>query len=169
MRDCKEEIRYTINYLINRIIFMQELQLTNDKLKRFPPKLQELARFIEENYGFKSLREACELCGLNYKSAESMIHTHKKKGSDFNDLIYSMLDKRNRNRLTYIDNAVAEKALAGDMRAAEIFYKRTGEIKPINKTEINFNQQNNYLTMGQIDSLPILEHEEEDYYLELQD
>ena len=27
---------------------MQELQLTNDKLKRFPPKLQELARFIED-------------------------------------------------------------------------------------------------------------------------
>jgi len=58
MRDCKEEIRYTINYLINRITFMQELQLTNDKLKRFPPKLQELARFIEDNYGFKSLKAA---------------------------------------------------------------------------------------------------------------
>jgi len=148
---------------------MQELQLTNDKLKRFPPKLQELARFIEDHYGFKSLREACELCGLNYKSAESMIHTHKKKGNDFNDLLYSLLDKRNRRRLIYIDDIVGDKALAGDMRAAELFYKRAGEIKPINKTEINFNQQNNYLTMGQIDSLPILEHEEEAEYIELQD
>jgi len=148
---------------------MQELELTNDKLKRFPPKLQELARFIEENYGFKSLKEACKLAGVNYDSIRTTISKERKKGSDFNDLLYSLLDKRNRNRLTYIDNAVAEKALAGDMRAAEIFYKRTGEIKPMNKTEINFNQQNNYLTMGQIDSLPILEHEEEDYYLELQD
>jgi len=147
---------------------MQGLQLTNDKLKRFPPKLQELARFIEDNYGFKSLEEACELCGLNYKSAESMIHTHKKKGNDFNDLLYSLLDKRNRKRLIYIDDIVGDKALAGDMRAAELFYKRAGEIKPINKTEINFNQQNNYLTMGQVDSLPASEEGEEADYIELQ-
>jgi len=52
---------------------------------------------------------------------------------------------------------------------AETYYKRTGEIKPINKTDITINQQNNYLTMGQIDSLPILEHEEEENYIELQD
>jgi len=148
---------------------MQELQLTNDKLKRFPPKLQELARFIEDHYGFKSLKQACELAGLNYKSAIVMITKERKKGSDFKDLIYSILDKRNRDRLVYIDDVVCEKALAGDMRAAELFYKRAGEIKPINKTEINFNQQNNYLTMGQIDSLPIPEHEEEADYIELQE
>ncbi len=103
---------------------MQELQLTNDKLKRFPPKLQELARFIEDHSGFKSLKQACELAGLNYKSAIVMITKERKKGSDFKDLIYSILDKRNRDRLVYIDDAVAEKALAGDMRAAELFYKR---------------------------------------------
>jgi len=148
---------------------MQELQLTNDKLKRFPPKLQELARFIEDHYGFKSLKEACELAGVNYDSIRTTISKERKKGSDFNDLLYSLLDKRNRNRLTYIDNAVAEKALAGDMRAAEIFYKRTGEIKQGNKTEINFNQQNNYLTMGQVDAMPTSEEGEEADYIELQD
>jgi len=148
---------------------MQELQLTNDKLKRFPPKLQELARFIEETYGFKSLKEACELAGLNYKSATVMMTKERKKGNDFKNLLYSILDKRNRDRLVYIDDVVYEKALAGDIRVAETYYKRTGEIKPVNKTEINFNQQNNYLTMGQIDSLPILEHEEEADYIELQD
>ena len=98
-----------------------------------------------------------------------MITKERKKGSDFKDLLYSILDKRNRDRLVYIDDVVYEKALAGDIRAAETYYKRTGEIKPINKTEINFNQQNNYLTMGQIDSLPVLEHEEEADYIELQD
>jgi len=113
--------------------------------------------------------EACELSSLNYKSAESMIHTHKKKGNDFNDLLYSLLDKRNRKRLIYIDDIVGDKALAGDMRAAELFYKRAGEIKPINKTEINFNQQNNYLTMQPMDSEPIPEQVDEEDYIELQE
>jgi len=58
---------------------MQELQLTNDKLKRFPPKLQELARFIEDCYGFKSLKEACQLSGLNYDSIQVMISKNRKK------------------------------------------------------------------------------------------
>ena len=35
----------------------------------FPPKLRKLAKFIEENYSFKSLKEACELAGVNYNSA----------------------------------------------------------------------------------------------------
>jgi len=148
---------------------MKEIELINDKLNKFPPKLRELARFIENHYGFKSLKEACELSGLNYKSAESMIHTHKKKGNDFNDLLYSLLDKRNRKRLIYLDDTVCEKALAGDMRAAELFYKRAGEIKPINKTEINFNQQNNYLTMQPMDSEPIPEQVDEVDYIELKD
>jgi len=148
---------------------MQELQLTNDKLKRFPPKLQELARFIEDNYEFKSLKEACQLSGLNYDSIQVMISKNRKKGRDFNELIYSTLDLRNRKRLMFVDDKVCEKALAGDMRAAELFYKRAGEIKPINKTEINFNQQNNYLTMQPMDSDPIPEQVDEADYIELQD
>jgi len=148
---------------------MKELELINDRLNKFPPKLQKLARFIEETYGFKSLKEACELAGVNYDSIRTTISKERKKGSDFNDLIYSMLDKRNRNRLTYIDNAVAEKALAGDMRAAEIFYKRTGEIKPMNKTEINFNQQNNYLTMQPMDSDPLPEQVDEAGFIDLKE
>lgn len=55
------------------------------------------------------------------------------------------------------------------MRAAKLFYKRTGEIKPINKTEINFNQQNNYLTMGQVDAMPTSEEGNETDYIELQE
>jgi len=57
---------------------MQELQLTNDKLKRFPPKLQELARFIEDNYAFKSLKEACKLAGVNYDSIRTTISKERK-------------------------------------------------------------------------------------------
>jgi len=148
---------------------MKELELINDNLNKFPPKLQKLARFIEETYGFKSLKEACELCGVNYRSVESMIYKQRKNGKDFNDLLYSLLDKRNRKRLIYLDDTVCEKALAGDMRAAELFYKRAGEIKPINKTEINFNQQNNYLTMQPMDSEPIPEQVDEADYIELKD
>jgi len=148
---------------------MKELELINDKLNKFPPKLQKLAKFIEETYGFKSLKEACKLSGLNYDSIQVMISKNRKKGRDFSELIYSTLDLRNRKRLMFVDDKVCEKALAGDMRAAELFYKRAGEIKPINKTEINFNQQNNYLTMQPMDSEPIPEETDEADYIELQD
>jgi len=148
---------------------MKEIELINDKLNKFPPKLQKLARYIEEHYGFKSLKEACELSGLNYDSIQVMISKNRKKGNDFNQLVYSTLDLRNRKRLMFVDDTVCEKALAGDMRAAELFYKRAGEIKPINKTEINFNQQNNYLTMQPMDSDPIPEVADDADFIELQD
>jgi len=140
---------------------MKKLELINDRLNKFPPKLQKLAKFIEDNYGFKSLKEACELSGLNYDSIQVMISKNRKKGRDFSELVYNTLDLRNRKRLMFVDDTVCEKALAGDIRAAELFYKRAGEIKPINKTEINFNQQNNYLTMQPMDSEPIPEESEE--------
>ncbi len=53
------------------------------ELKEFPPKLQKLARFIEENHSFKSLKEACELAGVNYNSVRVTIARYKKKGNDF--------------------------------------------------------------------------------------
>ncbi len=43
------------------------------ELKEFPPKLQKLARFIEENHSFKSLKEACELADVNYDSVRVLM------------------------------------------------------------------------------------------------
>ncbi len=52
------------------------------ELKEFPPKLQKLARFIEEYYKFKSLKELCELADVNYNSVRVTMARQKKKGND---------------------------------------------------------------------------------------
>jgi len=49
------------------------------ELKEFPPKLQKLARFIEENHSFKSLKEACEFADVNYDSVRVLMARYKKK------------------------------------------------------------------------------------------
>lgn len=120
----------------------KEISNNNPKLKDFPPKLRQLAHFIEENYQFKSIKDACELAGLNYDSINVMITKHRKKGNDFGELIYSMLDKRNRQRLVFVDDAMFEKASTGDTQAAKLFYQRTGALDTGSggdRTPININ------------------------------
>ena len=94
----------------------------------FPPKLRELANFIRENYNFKSIQDACKLAGLNGHSINVTITKYRKKGYDFNKLLYNLLYDRNKDRLVYLDNAVYEKALDGNMTGAKLFYQRAGAI-----------------------------------------
>jgi len=97
-------------------------------LNDFPRKLQQLALFIKENYNFKSINKACELAGINYHSARTMISNRRKKGIDFNDLLVDMLDTRNQHRLLFVDNSVYQTALDGNMTASKLFYQRANAI-----------------------------------------
>jgi len=97
-------------------------------LNDFPRKLQQLALFIKENYEFKSISKACELMGINYLSVQSQISRFRKKGFEYNELLYDMLDTRNKHRLLFIDNKVYETALDGNMTGAKLFYQRAGAI-----------------------------------------
>ncbi len=97
-------------------------------LNDFPRKLQQLALFIKENYEFKSISKACELMGINYLSVQSQISRFRKKGFEYNELLYQMLDTRNKHRLLFVDNKVYEKALEGHVNASKLFYQRANAI-----------------------------------------
>ncbi len=116
------------------------------ELKLFPPKLQKLARFIEENHSFKSLKEACELTGVNYNSVRVTIARYKKKGNDFYELLYSLLEKRNSRELTFVDNVLLRECIkeiedgsSPNIQAMKLFYQRTGALDS-KKQQINVNQ-----------------------------
>jgi len=94
----------------------------------FPQQLRKLAEYIKENYEFKSISEACQSMGINYLSVQSQISRFRKKGFEYNELLYSMLDTRNKHRLLFIDNKVYETALDGNMTASKLFYQRANAI-----------------------------------------
>ena len=97
-------------------------------IKDFPQQLRKLAEYIKENYEFKSISEACQSMGINYLSVQSQISRFRKKGFEYNELLYSMLDTRNKHRLLFIDNKVYETALDGNMTGAKLFYQRANAI-----------------------------------------
>ena len=130
------------------------------ELKDFPPKLQKLARFIEENHSFKSLKEACELADVNYDSVRVLMARYKKKGNDFNELLYSLLNKRNSRELTFVDNALLKECLKdqGDgsspnIQAMKLFYQRTGALDST-KQQINVNQTINKMYAVPVSPIP---------------
>ena len=66
--------------------------------------------------------------GINYLSVQSQISRFRKKGFEYNELLYDMLDTRNKHRLLFIDNKVYETALDGSVPASKLFYQRTNAI-----------------------------------------
>lgn len=103
--------------------------IKENKIENYPPKLQKLYDYIQNNYSFDSMKALCSETGDNYKSICTMIDREKRKGNNFYDLIYDNLNVRNNRLLYLIDNKVLDKALESNMRAAELFYKRTGSIQ----------------------------------------
>jgi len=97
-------------------------------IKEFPKQLQKLAVYIKENYMFRSISEACQSMGINELSVHTQISRYRKKGFEYNELLYQMLDNRNKHRLLFVDNKVYEKTLEGNMTAAKLFYQRTNAI-----------------------------------------
>ncbi len=97
-------------------------------IKAFPKQLQKLAEYIRDNYQFKSISKACELMGINYLSVQTQISKYRKKGFEYNELLYQMLDTRNKHRLLFVDNKVYEKALEGHVNASKLFYQRANAI-----------------------------------------
>ncbi len=106
-----------------------EVEKTENKIENYPPKLRQLYEFIHENYNFKTISQACRLAGLDYHSIRVMLAKQKKKGNNFMQLLYKSLDERNAERLAFVDDRVYNKSLESDMRAAELFYKRTGALQ----------------------------------------
>ena len=130
------------------------------ELKEFPPILQKLARFIEENHSFKSLKEACELADVNYNSVRVTIARYKKKGNDFYELLYSLLNKRNSSKLAFVDNALLKECLkeiedgsSPNIQAMKLFYQRTGALDS-NKQQINVNQTINTMYAVPVSPIP---------------
>jgi len=67
----------------------------------------------------------------------------RKKGKDFNELLYSLLDKRNSRELTFVDNALLRECLkeqedgsSPNIQAMKLFYQRTGalDLPPYNRS-----------------------------------
>ena len=97
-------------------------------IKEFPKQLQKLAEYIKENYMFRSISEACQSMGINELSVHTQISRYRKKGFEYNELLYQMLDTRNKHRLLFVDNKVYEKALEGHVNASKLFYHRANAI-----------------------------------------
>ncbi len=97
-------------------------------IKEFPKQLQKLAEYIKENYMFRSISEACQSMGINELSVHTQISRYRKKGFEYNELLYQMLDTRNKHRLLFVDNKVYEKALEGSVTASKLFYQRVNAI-----------------------------------------
>ncbi len=97
-------------------------------IKDFPKQLQKLAEYIKENYMFKSISEACQSMGINELSVHTQISRYRKKGFEYNELLYQMLDTRNKHRLLFVVNKVYEKALEGHVNASKLFYQRANAI-----------------------------------------
>jgi len=98
------------------------------KLDDFPPVLKKLAQRFMENYTFKSIQQLCDSEGFNYQVVQNAVSRMRKKGLEYNDLLYSLLDSRNKHRLVFVDNSVYEKALDGSVPASRLFYQRTNAI-----------------------------------------
>jgi len=97
-------------------------------VKEFPPVLRKLAQRFMENYTFRSIQQLCDSEGFNYQVVQNAISRMRKKGLEYNDLLYSLLDTRNKHRLGFVDNSVYQTALDGNMTGAKLFYQRTGAI-----------------------------------------
>jgi hypothetical protein len=52
-------------------------------LKRFPPKLRKLGKYLLESENPCSIVEACKAINVNYDSIRTMIHKAKQNGNDF--------------------------------------------------------------------------------------
>jgi hypothetical protein len=83
------------------------------------------------------------------------ISRESKKGNDYRMLLYSLLDYRNKSWLPFVDNKVIGRALDSDMRAAELFYKRTGAIQSGSGGDRV--QVNNQINLSFMSPLPIKE------------
>jgi len=97
-------------------------------IKAFPPVLRKLAQKFKEKYTFRSIQQLCDGEGFNYQVVQNAISRMRKKGLEYNDLLYSLLDTRNKHRLGFVDNSVYEKALEGHVNASKLFYQRAGAL-----------------------------------------
>jgi len=113
---------------INRIEKTNKTVKKEPELDDFPPVLKKLAHRFKEEYSFRSIQQLCDSEGFNYQVVQNAISRMRKKGLEYNDLLYSLLDTRNKHRLGFVDNSVYQTALDGNMTGAKLFYQRTNAI-----------------------------------------
>lgn len=95
-----------------------------------PPVLQRVYRAMVEHAFTLSLKQACEIAGVNYNTAKSEIHALRVKGINFYKLITEEAKERLFNEASpLIYQKLIEKAQRGNLKAIELFLRATGDLR----------------------------------------
>jgi hypothetical protein len=148
---------------------VEKAEDTRTDLEKLPNQLRQVGEFVlmDLKNVRKPLTDICKELGLNIGTVYNEINQQKKKGIYFWTVVKNEYDKNAGKDILAVKQAVQEKALdntcPADTRAAELYLKSVGENIGVNKTDVNVNIQNNYLTMNSMTALPgSLESEEDD-------
>lgn len=112
-------------------------------LKKFPPKVRKVAKYILECESIPTWKVACEETGVDYDTFRTMISRAKKKGNDFQKFIEEQSTSLLKMEKLSVHSALLRGAVSDSHADRKLYYQLTGDLKE--QTNI---QHNITLNMG---------------------
>jgi len=112
-------------------------------LKKFPPKVRKVARYILENEEIPTWKAACAAVDVDYDTFRKEIWRARKKGNDFQKFIEEQSTSLLKMEKLAVHGALLRGAVSDSHADRKLYYQLTGDLKE--QTNI---QHNITLNMG---------------------
>ena len=98
-------------------------------LKKFPPELRKLGKYLLESPKPVTLTQACQELGLSVDSVYVSIHRAKKKGNDFQDFINQEANNILHKNKANVLRALVDGAVSESHNDRKLYFQLTGDLK----------------------------------------
>lgn len=135
---CMEEREKKVVPRVREIDDRGTIEFTNVvSLKRFPPKLRKLGKFLLETDEPCTISDACKKTGLNKDSVYVMIDRARKKGNDFQRFINEQASIMLFREKIAVHQSLVAGAVSGSHQHQKLYYQLTGDLQnTVNTTNI---------------------------------
>ena len=135
-------------------------------LKKFPPTLRKLGKYLLQLDESITLKEACQRVKVDYGTAKSLISRHKQRGNDFHEFIEVTADTYLKENLLAVDHSTVQGAVSGGHQDRKLYYQRIGKLTETTNINVGtlaiginitgVNPQDNERAAGVIDVEPVI-------------
>jgi len=119
------------------------VQLAAIDLRKFPPKLRQLGKYLLQSESPITMTQACKDLNLNRASIGTLIYKAKQKGNDFSKFIEEQSKSVLHLNKVGVYRALVKGAVEGRAAHQKLFFQLTGDLK-----EDTNNIKINHLTIG---------------------
>ena len=135
-------------------------------LKRFPPVLRKLGKYLLQSEKPVTMSGACQELGLNVDSVYVIINRCKKKGNDFQEYLNQQSTFLLHHNKVNVLRALVDGAVSDSHMDRKLYFQLTGDLKETTNINVGtlaiginitgVNPQDNDRAAGVIDVEPVI-------------